>query len=408
MSCGYPSRGKVTAPECAADSFTFYNAAYYLPPVLHQNETDYLVVNKNEKNLQVSRYENGILKARDTVWEDAVHMITPDGYTVAMSTKFVSDLGQEGSLQRLPVASTALSLSRYVNPLVSLVPSLAGSQPLVPFLTSGLPQSHTMTLAIFDPALRQVGKSVYVGNICAVSGCYEYRPLFFRGTGDELHVVWVPDYIGKDFKWKYVLRSFSLKTGKSLGPARDLLKSEVYASSPVGDRIRDAIESPVLYSSLDGVWSQGVLYENLGVLAKTTFQVPKRDAALKRDYGNCMFGSIRMEVTTPSGKRTVEVFDEDLKKTVAPLCTRKINILYVNNYQLERRPGGGLFVVMSLNAGLHVRDMSFLGHFYREYTADGTPAGPVRKVDFHHITRLSDQAWRAESGCSWEVRSLAK
>ncbi|MBU1243874.1 formylglycine-generating enzyme family protein [Myxococcota bacterium] len=34
--------------------------------------------------------------------------------------------------------------------------------------------------------------------------------------------------------------------------------------------------------------------------------------------------------------------------------------------------------------------------------------GPVRKVDFHRITRLSDQAWRAESDCSWEDRSLAE
>jgi hypothetical protein len=265
-----------------------------------------------------------------------------------------------------------------------------------------------MTLAIFDPALKQVGKSVYVGNICAATGCYQYRPLFFRGTGEELHVVWVPDYIGKDFKWKYVLRSFSVKTGKSLGPARDLLQSEVYASSPVGDRIREVIESPILYGSLDVVWSASVLYENRGVLAKTTFQVPGGDASLKKDYGNCMFGSIRMEVTTPAGKRTVEVFDEDLKKTVAPLCTRKINNLSVNKYQLERRPGGGFFVVMSLSARLEFEYNDFLGHFYREYTADGTPAGPVRKVDFDHITRLSDQAWRAESGCSWEVRSLAK
>jgi len=273
---------------------------------------------------------------------------------------------------------------------------------VVPFLISGLPQSHTMTLAIFDPALKRVGSSVHVGNICAATNCEQYKPFFFRGAQDALHVVWVPDTIGKSFKWKYVIRSFSLKTGKALGPAHDLLKSEAYASSPVGDRIREAIENPIIDWN---VRSPSVLYEDLGVLAKTTFRLTGVDKTLKfEEPGDIMFGSIRMEVTTPAGKRTVEVIDDDLKKRVAPLITGGIRMMKVDNYQLERRPGGGFFLVMSL---LSIPDKA-LGNFYREYTADGTPAGPVRKVDFHHITRLSDQAWRAESGCTWEVRSLAK
>jgi len=217
-----------------------------------------------------------------------------------------------------------------------------------------------------------------------------------------LHVVWVPDHLGKKFQWKYVIRSFSLKTGKSLGPARDLLESEVYASSPVGDRIREAIENPMIEWN---VRFPSVLYEKLGVLAKTTFRLPGIDKTLKAEKSeDILFGSIRMEVTSPTGKRTVEVIDEDLKEQVTPLFTTEIRMMEVKDYQLERRPAGGFFVVMSLSA---VRE-KWLSHFYREYTADGTPDGPVRKVDFSRITRLSDRAWRAESDCSWEVRSRTR
>ena len=398
LAWDYPSKGKVTAPECAAESTTFLHA-HSLPPVLHQHETAYLVVKEAGDVLQVSRYEGTVLQARRIIREEGIFLITPDGFTVAMSTQDLSDLGQEGTLIRLPVASAALSLSRWADPLLSLVPSLAGPRRMAPFLMTGLPHSHAMTLAIYDPALLRVGSRVRIGDICVATNCEGYRPFFFQGDEDVLHVVWVPATIGMKFKWKYVIRSFSLKTGKSLGPARDLLQSEVYASSPVGDRIREAIENPIVEWN---VRFPSVLYEKREVLAKTTFRLPGIDQTLEAEKpGDILFGSIRMEVTSPTGRRTVEVIDEDLKEQVRPLFTTEIRMMEVKDYQLERRPGSGFFVVMSLSA---IQE-KWLSHFYREYTADGTPDGPVRKVDFSRITRLSDRAWRAQSACSWEVRS---
>jgi len=391
LAWDYPVTEKSTVSDC------------HRGQVFHHDQNKYSVIS----SMFLYRYENGKVKSKTSFWKENVRLVTSKGFVITVELTEDNEQSNSAALPlALPLASTAMTHARLASRVATLLPFNDEVDRMHRFLPTGISQGFVFSLGIYSPELEPLQEAIRLGDLCGRTGCWEYEVLLFEGINDTLHVVWVPYRDGEKNAWNYVIRTVNLTTGKPMGPATDLLTSRPYLEEPIGDRIREAIESPRLYSnnvSPDFTKTRAILYENRKVVAKAAFDI--RDRGHQDFNGDCRFGSIRLEIPSHDGVKSTEIVDDAFNAMIAKSCTKRLPRLYVANFQLERRPGGGFLVLIELRAGEHRPEMAEpAGFFYREYTADGKTAGPVRKVSFRAVSRVSDTAWRAEKGCSWELR----
>ena len=387
LAWDYPVARRVTVPDCKHDRIFF------------QNDDTWFAVKKFPKNLSVRKFENSVLKAQAPLWANEVLAVTPDGFVITKSSE--DKAMEDASMVSLPpLASVSGGLLRLVSPLASRSLSSEAPGALSRFLMTGYGSKRVLSVSFFGPDLKQTGRGTHLGEVS--TGCCGSLDDFlyaFPTAGEETHFTW-HTLDGRS----PLIRTFHHRTGTPDGPASKLLNSKLYAISPLGDRIREARESRSDYCEFqyETIRIRAVLYENLKLLAKASFpDVICRYAVDKP----CKLGSIRLIVSTNQGEKTTEIVDAEMVQHLELTCRKEYPNLFVGDFQLERRPGGGFLILLKVLRGqLHPGMDMIAGTFFREYTADGQPAGPVRKVDFTRITRLSDTAWRAESGCSWEDR----
>ncbi|PKN23259.1 MAG: hypothetical protein CVU65_14220 [Deltaproteobacteria bacterium HGW-Deltaproteobacteria-22] len=389
LAWDYPVARSVTVPDCKDDRIFF------------QNDDTWFAVKTFKQNLSVRKFENGVLKAKAPLWANEVLAVTPDGIVITKSSEWKSP-GEASRVSLPPLASVAGGLLRLVSPLANRSLSSEAPGALSHFLKTGAGCDADLAVSFFGPDLKQIGKNTYLGRVGMGCCCQTDDFLYaIPTTGEQTHFIW------PSFNWVSpspppLIRTFQHRTGTPVGSASKLLNSKPYTISPQGDRLREAWESrsDLCEYQYPLIRIRAVLYENLKLVAKASFPEVICRYAVDRP---CKLGSIRLIIFTNQGEKTTEIMDGELVQLLEKTCRKQYPNLFVGDFQLERRPGGGFMILLKvLHGDMHPKTQMPAGTFFREYTADGQPAGPVRPVSFTRITRLSDTAWRAESGCSWE------
>ena len=389
LAWDYPVARSVTVPNCKDDRIFF------------QNDDTWFAVKKFAKNLSVRKFENGALKVQAPLWANEVLAVTPDGFIITKSSEWKYP-GEASRVSLPPLASVAGGLLRLVSPLANRSLSSEAPGALSHFLKTGAGCDADLSVSFFGPDLKQIGKNTYLGRVGMGCCCQTDDFLYaIPTTGEQTHFIW-PSFDWASPSPPPLIRTFQHRTGTPVGSASKLLNSKPYTISPQGDRLREAWESrsDLCEYQYPLIRIRAVLYENLKLLAKASFPEVICRYAVDRP---CKLGSIRLIISTNQGEKTTEIIDAELTGLLEKTCRKQYPNLFVGDFQLERRPGGGFMVLLKvLHGDMHPKTQMPAGTFFREYTADGQPAGPVRPVSFTRITRLSETAWRAESGCSWE------
>ncbi|MBU1381731.1 hypothetical protein KKD49_12955, partial [Myxococcota bacterium] len=195
------------------------------------------------------------------------------------------------------------------------------------------------------------------------------------------------------------------KTGKLLDIYNDLSKKSP-SKKEIADRMRENYESCTI-SSVDRFIMAPTLhkslYKNGTRIVTTDISVFDNTTTYKVAAGECLFGKADILITGKNEKNPTSLYDEELKKLIKPHC-KKAPLVFVNKYRIQNRPGGGF--VVNFNIGVKPLDRRYLakaGSYYREYSAEGKPIGPVIKTQ-SEVEILSENHYRVTEGCHYEYR----
>ncbi|MBU1220397.1 hypothetical protein KKF34_00765 [Myxococcota bacterium] len=147
----------------------------------------------------------------------------------------------------------------------------------------------------------------------------------------------------------------------------------------------------------------GSLYKNKKRVVRIDISVFDNTTTYKVAAGECLFGKADILIAGKNEKNPTSLYDEELKKIIKPHC-KKAPLVFVNKYRIQNRPGGGF--VVNFTIGVKPLDRRYLakaGSYYREYSGEGKPIGPVIKTQ-SEVEILSENHYRVTEGCHYEYR----
>ncbi|MBU1220498.1 hypothetical protein KKF34_00775 [Myxococcota bacterium] len=117
----------------------------------------------------------------------------------------------------------------------------------------------------------------------------------------------------------------------------------------------------------------------------------------KDGAGACRNGKADLIIYGSNEKNPTNLYDDALMKLIRPFC-KKFPDIWFTKYKIQNRPGGGFILLFKM--GFYNGEA---GSYYREYSAEGKPIGPVIKTQ-SEVEILSENHYRVVDGCHYEYR----
>ncbi|MBU1219397.1 hypothetical protein KKF97_06250, partial [Myxococcota bacterium] len=340
----WPVKAKYDIPKCRKLYF--------------HNENLVSDIHSGGKTAMVYRYRDGKLEFKKDIWVGNVRFLWPltDGGLVSMD---VPDKHYAGLKNDKKFLKNRISEDNHIASL--------GNFP-VSVLKSGM-SSERFKFIIFNEKLDKNKVTVDVGWTTWCDLCQ-----YFINGENSFYFLWVDGY----GEWKVV--RIESKTGKILERYEDIRKKS-HSNKAISDKIRENSDS---CTELDSFKSAPNLFKSLYKIGKliVTANISEFDntKTYKVAAGECLFGKADILITGKNEKNPTSLYDEELKKLIKPHC-KKAPLVFVNKYRIQNRPGGGF--VVNFTIGVKPLDRRYLakaGSYYREYSGEGKPIGPVIKT----------------------------